>query len=112
VTFVSGGTPRRACTGPAGSSGTVSRSLGALDTGATVNLPITLRRYWDLSTTAVFVGSVEVRVAFAGTTFGGIPTLWHYASSGWTDITVRHDAAHQEICGVTSSLSILRARPD
>ena len=62
-------------------------------------------RYYDLSTTAVFTGIVEVCVTYAGTAFGGIPTLWHFENAAWTNITVRHDAAHQEICGDTLSLS-------
>ena len=62
-------------------------------------------RYYDLSTTAAFAGNVEVCVAYAGTTFGGVPTLWHFESNGWVNITVRHDPAQQEICGDTFSLS-------
>ena len=62
-------------------------------------------RYYDLSTTAAFAGSVEVCVAYAGTTFGGAPTLWHFENAAWDNITIRHDPARQEICGDTLSLS-------
>jgi hypothetical protein len=62
-------------------------------------------RFYDLSTTAAFAGRVEVCVAYAGTTFGGVPALWHFESGAWVNITVRHDPAQQEICGDTFSLS-------
>ena len=64
-------------------------------------------RYYDLSTTAAFTGSVEVCVSYAGTTFGGVPTLWHFENAAWANITIRHDPAQQEICGDTLSLSPL-----
>ena len=62
-------------------------------------------QYYDLSTTAAFTGNVEVCVRYAGTTFGGAPTLWHFENAGWVNITVRHDPAQQETCGSALSLS-------
>jgi len=61
--------------------------------------------YYDLSTTATFTGPVQVCVSYAGTTFDGVPTLWHFENAAWVNITGRHDPARQEICGDTLSLS-------
>ena len=62
-------------------------------------------RFYDLSTTATFAGDVEVCVSYAGTTFDTAPSLWHFETGAWADITARHDRAQQAICGDTRSLS-------
>jgi uncharacterized repeat protein (TIGR01451 family) len=61
--------------------------------------------YYDLSTTAAFTGPVQVCVSYVGTTFGRAPSLWHYDNTAWVNITIEHDAARQEVCGDTLSLS-------
>ncbi len=61
--------------------------------------------YYDISTTAVFSGSVTVCINTAGISFPGPQNLrlFHFAGSTWTDITT--SVTGTTVCGTTTSLS-------
>jgi len=63
--------------------------------------------YYNLSTTAVFSGSVTVCVNYAGTTFGNPSKLrlFHYENNAWIDVTTSVDTTTMTICGNVTSLS-------
>jgi uncharacterized delta-60 repeat protein len=63
--------------------------------------------YIDLSTTAVFAGSVEVCIDYTGFPFSDetLMRLFHFVNAMWTDITTSLDTIDDVICGVTTSLS-------
>lgn len=63
--------------------------------------------YYELSTTAVFNGTVEVCIDYTGTSFADEDQLrlLHFESGVWMDTTASLDTAQDVICGVSSSLS-------
>jgi uncharacterized membrane protein len=62
--------------------------------------------YFDLTTTATFSGPVDVCISYAGMDFGGAsPSLWHYESGTWTDVTTTYDPLNQVVCGRVTSFS-------
>jgi CSLREA domain-containing protein/uncharacterized repeat protein (TIGR01451 family) len=65
--------------------------------------------YYEIDTTATFVGSVEVCISYAGTTFldeAGL-RLYHFdeANGTWQDVTTSLDTTTDVICGLTGSFS-------
>lgn len=66
--------------------------------------------YYDLTTTAVFSGNVEICITYDPAWVQGPESgllLYHYdvAIPGWTDITSSLDTGNNVICGVASALS-------
>jgi hypothetical protein len=63
--------------------------------------------YFELATTAVFTGSVQVCINYAGIAFTTIPpALFHFENGVWTDVTTPPvDTVNQIICGMVTSLS-------
>ena len=63
--------------------------------------------YYELFTTAVFAGSVQVCIDYSGTVFKKPETLrlFHDDGTGWADITTSNDLVASVICGTTTSLS-------
>jgi hypothetical protein len=61
--------------------------------------------YYQLSTTAVFSGSVTICINYSGISFGNASKLrlFHYANNAWVDVTTSN--ANQTVCGVVTSLS-------
>jgi hypothetical protein len=63
-------------------------------------------RYYDITTTAIYSGSINVCISYRGMTFGpGALRLLHYEDGHWVDCTTNVDAVNRVICGVVSSLS-------
>jgi len=65
--------------------------------------------YFDISTTAAYLGTVEVCLDYSGIQFGSEDRLklFHRSGSGqgWEDITASLDFTADIICGLTTSLS-------
>jgi hypothetical protein len=62
-------------------------------------------RYYDLTTTATFAGTIRVCIDYAGLTFPGVPRLFHEEAGVWIDRTTSVDQVAQRVCGETTSLS-------
>jgi CSLREA domain-containing protein len=62
--------------------------------------------YFDLTTTAVFSGPIQVCFDYGSLSFGQPSQLrlFHF-DSGWVDVTSSLDTTAKSICGVTTSLS-------
>ncbi|MBV8205900.1 MAG: hypothetical protein JO041_03835, partial [Acidobacteria bacterium] len=63
--------------------------------------------YYNLSTTAVFTGSLQLCVNYTGVSFND-PTqlrLLHYESGNWVDVTTSLNTGTMTICGSVTSLS-------
>jgi hypothetical protein len=63
--------------------------------------------YYDLSTTAVFGGSIEVCINYSGVSYANELdlALLHFENGNWVDITTTRDPANDVICGQSTSLS-------
>lgn len=62
--------------------------------------------YYDISTTTVFTGPIEVCFDTTGLNLPASPRLFHYATGlGWEDVTVSYDPRIHRLCGTTTSLS-------
>jgi len=63
--------------------------------------------YYDLSTTAVFSGSVTICINYGGITFINPSQiqLFHYANGTWANITTSVNTTTQTVCGSTTSFS-------
>lgn len=63
--------------------------------------------YFELATTAVFTGSVQVCINYAGIAFTtNPPALFHFENGAWTDVTTPPvDTVNEMICGMVTSLS-------
>jgi len=61
--------------------------------------------YYNLSTTALYSGTIQVCVNYSGIVFSSTPALFHFENSAWTNVTTSFDAVNQVICGVVISLS-------
>jgi hypothetical protein len=79
------------------------------DTGTAAPPGLQLRQgslYYDISTTAVFDGGVDVCLGYGGADYTGLaPRLYHLANGGWEDITTEIDPASLTVCGHADSLS-------
>ena len=64
--------------------------------------------FYDIDTTATFVGSVEVCIDYSGTTFGNESNLMlhHEVDGVWTDVTTSLDTVNDVICGSIKSFSL------
>ncbi len=60
-------------------------------------------RFYEITTTADYVGSINVCISTVGVTFTGEPRLFHYEAGAWVDTTTSITAT--EVCGTTTSLS-------
>jgi len=64
-------------------------------------------KYYEITTTASYVGTIYVCISYSGVTFSGPPEalrLYHY-EGGWIDCTDVVDTENETICGWVSSLS-------
>jgi hypothetical protein len=62
--------------------------------------------FYDITTTAVFSGSVLVCIDYTGTTFTSpTPKLFHFDNGAWVDVTVSLDTTNSSICGSVTTLS-------
>lgn len=92
-----------------GTTGVTKQAFGGalepVPPGFTFGQPPT---YFDITTTAVFAGSIEVCISYADVDYGitvGIK-LFHSENGVWNDITVPPvDTANKIVCGVVTSLS-------
>jgi hypothetical protein len=62
-------------------------------------------RYYELTTTATFAGTIQVCINYAGVAFVGAPRLFHEEGGVWVDRTTSSDPVAQIVCGDTTSLS-------
>jgi hypothetical protein len=65
-------------------------------------------RYYDVTTTATYSGSITVCIDYSGMTFTGsteLLRLLHYEGGQWVDCTTSVDTVAQVICGSVDSLS-------
>jgi hypothetical protein len=69
--------------------------------------------YYQIQTTAVFTGSVEVCLHYDGSAFSPAVEarlrLFHDEDGGWTDVTTSLDTASDAICGEVTSFSAFAA---
>ncbi len=63
--------------------------------------------YFELSTTAVFSGPIQICIDYSGIAFGSTASLklQHFENGAWVDVTASLDTVNKVICGVTTSLS-------
>ncbi|HEY3243812.1 MAG TPA: hypothetical protein VGM03_10715 [Phycisphaerae bacterium] len=73
-------------------------------TGFTLGTPPT---YYDITTSAIFAGTIEVCINYANTSFGDATALrlFHFENDAWLDVTTSLDTASNIICGQVTSLS-------
>jgi hypothetical protein len=69
--------------------------------------------YYELTTTAVFSGSISVCIDYTGISFAGPPALYHFESGVWLNRTTSVDTVNEIVCGSVTSLSPFALfRPD
>ncbi len=63
--------------------------------------------YYEIATTAEFVGLVEICIEYSGVSFGDESALklFHFESGVWVDVTTSLDTTNDIICGTVTSLS-------
>jgi hypothetical protein len=63
--------------------------------------------YYNLATTAVFTGSIQVCINYTGISFVTPPgpRLLHFVNGSWVDSTTSVDTTHMIVCGSVTSLS-------
>jgi hypothetical protein len=67
--------------------------------------------YYEITTTAVFTGEIEICIDYTGVTFtnndnpNGNIELFHQSATGWEQITMTIDSVNHTVCGRTTSLS-------
>jgi hypothetical protein len=61
--------------------------------------------YYELTTTAVFSGSILVCLDYTGIVFAGPPALYHFESGVMVDRTTSVDVLNEIVCGSVTSLS-------
>jgi hypothetical protein len=63
--------------------------------------------YYDISTSAVYSGPINVCINFTGIVFpgAGLPHFFHFENGVWVDHTLSVDPVNMIICGVVTSLS-------
>jgi alpha-tubulin suppressor-like RCC1 family protein/sugar lactone lactonase YvrE len=61
--------------------------------------------YYELTTTAVFAGSITVCIDYTGIMFAGAPALYHLESGVMVDRTTFVDTLNEVVCGSVTSLS-------
>lgn len=65
------------------------------------NPPVT----YDISTTAVFSGSITICFNYTGITFNNSPKLFHYQGGSWVNVTTSVNTTTHVVCGSVTSLS-------
>jgi hypothetical protein len=60
---------------------------------------------YDLKTTALFQGNVQVCINYSGIKLTGPPQLFHFEGGMWKDVTSSVDTVNKIVCGVVTSLS-------
>ena len=62
---------------------------------------------YDISTSAIFAGPVEVCVSYGNQILQDEPALklFHFESGAWADVTTTHDMVNDVICGNVTTLS-------
>lgn len=83
---------------------TTTSTAPALPSGLSLGDPPT---FFDLSTTATFVGQIEICISYGLVDFPdeNALRLIHYEAGAWVDVTTLLDTGAQLICGSVSSLS-------
>lgn len=83
---------------------TISHSGADAPTGFLAGDPPT---YFDISTTAIFSGTIQVSISYSGISFDDESALklYHYENGSWSDITTSTDTINKKICGFAASLS-------
>jgi hypothetical protein len=61
--------------------------------------------YYDISTTAIYSGSVSICINYTGISFTQTPQLFHFENGGWVNVTTSVDTIRMIVCGAVSSLS-------
>jgi hypothetical protein len=61
--------------------------------------------YYELTTTAVFSGSIMVCVDYTGIAFSGLPALFHLENGVMVNRTTSVDTLNEIVCGSVTSLS-------
>jgi hypothetical protein len=63
--------------------------------------------YYELTTTAIYTGSIKVCISYNPVAYQNPPNLklFHGTTGGWTDVTTSNDLLNHVICGTTTSLS-------
>jgi probable HAF family extracellular repeat protein len=61
--------------------------------------------YYDVQTTATFLGQIQVCINYSGTSFDNDVALFHYENEAWVDVTLSVDTAGTTVCGAVTSLS-------
>jgi hypothetical protein len=94
-------------TGAGDTAGTTANSCPTVPAGFSVGTPALC---YDLTTTAVFNGKIEVCINYSGISFVPPPlgtgrTLLHYEGGAWVDVTTTDDTVNHIICGDVNSLS-------
>lgn len=91
-------------TSPGNASVTVSTSGTPPPSGFGIGSPV---RYYDITTTASYSGSLIVGISYAGINFPGTstPRIFHYEGGAWVDSTYAVDTVNEMIYAQTTSLS-------
>jgi hypothetical protein len=86
------------------SSVTTSTSGPVPPTGFKLGDPPT---YYDISTSAVFTGYIDICIDYSGINFknNGNVKIFHFDGSSWVDVTISRDAVNKIVCGRVTSLS-------
>ncbi len=81
--------------------------IGPADSSGYRLAPAWLPRYYDLSTTATFTGTIEVCLEYdeTWTPDESVLDLMHYDSGNWTPVTTSTDTTANVICGEVTSFS-------
>jgi len=63
--------------------------------------------YYDISTSAIFSGSVTICINYSTISYGNVNKLrlFHFANGAWVDTTTTVDTTHSIICGSATSFS-------
>jgi hypothetical protein len=81
---------------------TTSQSGPSVPTGFQLGNPGV---YYNISTTAVYTGSVMVCINYTGITFTQPPQLFHYQNGAWANVTTSTNTIAMIVCGTTTSFS-------
>jgi len=83
---------------------------GPAPPGSVGIVPLGSATYYDIQTTAVYTGNIEICITYDEVEVTGDESalvMLHYTDGEWTDITSSHDLLGNVICGLTPSLSFL-----
>jgi len=82
----------------------ITDAVYVVPTGFSLGTPAV---YYNITTTAVFTGSVEVCLVYPANSFaeGTVPRLLHFENNAWEDVTTTVDADSRTVCGSVTSFS-------